>query len=215
MQTELVDELHASWFGSALNDPTAARAQAKVWFGHDPAFDAVLAARFGDLPPRVLAGGFDQCVQAPRQALARILALDQLPRNIFRNTPRAYAFDAGAVAAASAALASGHDRELHPLEAAFVYLPFEHAEDLDMQVRAVELFEGLRVRAPHVLQDLFASFADFAHRHHGVILRFGRFPHRNDTLGRASTPEERAYLASGGEHFGARPRGQKPTLPPA
>ena len=204
MQFELADELHACWFGSALNDAAAARARAKVWFGHDTVFDALLATRFGDLPRQVLVGEFDHWAHVPRSALARILALDQLPRNLFRHSPQAYAFDAGAVAAAAAAVASGQDQEMHPLEAAFAYLPFEHAEDLDLQVRAVERFEALQARAPHDLHDLFASFANFAHRHHRVIQRFGRFPHRNDVLGRPSTPEERAYLANGGERFDAR-----------
>lgn len=215
MQTALAEDLHACWFGPALETAADARTRVKLWFSHDPEFDSLLAERFGDLPQRVLEGEFDRWAHAPRYALARILALDQLPRNIFRNRALAYAFDACALSAAAAAVAAGHDRELQPLEAVFVYLPYEHAEDLNMQIRAIGLFEALRSRAAEDLQQLFAGFVDSAHRHHEVVRRFGRFPHRNDVLGRTSTPEEQAYLSEGGERFGSRRGKRKVTSPPA
>ena len=109
------------------------------------------------------------------------------------------------MAGAEAALAAGFDAHLHPLQCLFLYLPFEHAERIDAQSRSVELFEVLARRAPAGSETHFAGFIDYARRHHVIIERFGRFPHRNAVLGRASTQEEADYLASGGERFGAKP----------
>ena len=201
MQAPLADDILECWFGDAAHDASAAKARSKLWFGRDARFDALLAERFGDLPRRVRQGEFDAWMQAPRTALARIIALDQFPRNIFRASPEAYAFDHAALSAAIDAVAQHHDDALRPLEAVFMYLPFEHAEDASMQARAVQLFESLQTRAPRELAQLFAGFTDYAHRHAAVVAQFGRFPHRNETLGRASTPEEDAYLAAGGQRF--------------
>jgi len=205
MDIALAEDLLACWFGSACETRAAARARVELWFRHDEAFDRQLAERFRDLPERGRRGELDAWADTPRHALARVIALDQLPRNLYRGSPQAYAFDAAALAAASDALGRGHDRALDPLEALFLYLPFEHAEDLAMQERSVRLFESLQERAPSGLERVFAGFADYARRHHAVVARFGRFPHRNETLARASTEEERAYLTDGGERFGPRP----------
>jgi uncharacterized protein (DUF924 family) len=115
---------------------------------------------------------------------------------------RCFEFDALAREVAEAALARGDDRALAPLEAVFLYLPFEHAEDLGAQDRCVALFAGLLGRAPAALRPQFESSIAYADQHREVIRRFGRFPHRNVCLGRASTDAERAYLASGGETWG-------------
>jgi uncharacterized protein (DUF924 family) len=202
MRTELAEELLACWFGPALQSTAAAQRQAKLWFRADVAFDRHLAARFLDLPERARSGELEAWAQSPRTALARVIALDQLPRNLYRGSPQAHAFDAAALDAALDALARGHDEQLHPLESVFLYLPLEHAEDLVMQERSVRLFEALESRAPQGLEALFAGFSDYARRHHAVIARFGRFPHRNEILSRDSTEEERAYLSGGGERFG-------------
>ena len=119
----------------------------------------------------------------PNDCLARIVVLDQFPRNMFRGTARAFAADPLALAAAKHAVAKGYDRDLLPVEKQFVYLPFEHSESLADQERACELMKPLG-------EDLY----DWALRHQRIIERFGRFPHRNDILGRASTPEEIEFL---------------------
>jgi uncharacterized protein (DUF924 family) len=197
----LAEEILAFWFGRATADAAAAQARSKLWFRATPAFDRELVQRFGALPDRIRAGEFDAWRLAPRTALARILALDQFPRNLHRGSARAFAYDAAALAAATDALERNHDEALHPLEAVFVYLPFEHAEDAAMQARAVERFERLRARAPRALAALFDGYLDYAQRHARVIARFGRFPHRNDILGRPATAAELAYLAGGGQRF--------------
>jgi uncharacterized protein (DUF924 family) len=198
------EEVLAFWFGDALVDAEAAAERGRTWFTGDAAFDEEIRLRFGHLPEQVAEGveGWDA---SPASQLARVLVLDQFPRNCFRGTPRAFAFDPAARRLAAAALTGGADAALHPLEAVFLLLPLEHAEDPVLQDRSVASFERLESRAPSGLEERFAAFTDSARRHREVIRRFGRFPHRNAVLGRKSTPEEADYLASGGEVFGTRP----------
>jgi uncharacterized protein (DUF924 family) len=188
------------WFGDSMTSEAAARDRVGVWFVANDAFDA-LCRRFGDLPERAASGELDCWLGEARPALALVLAVDQLPRNLFRGTPRAFAFDLRAQSAATDAVASGFDASLHPLERSFLYLPFEHAEDLALQERSVALYEALERDAPAGLADVFTSFSDYARRHRDVIARFGRFPHRNAILQRAPTAAEAAWLEGGGERF--------------
>lgn len=191
-----------AWFGpSPLDDAAQAGMRNKRWFQAEATFDELLRRRYGDLPGRIRAGEFAAWREAPRTALAGVIALDQIPRNIHRNTPLAFAYDQLALAAAADAIDRGHDLALHPLEAVFVYLPFEHAEDIGMQNRSVELFTRLRERAPAALGAIFDGYLDYAQRHADVVARFGRFPHRNAPLGRQATAAEEAYLAGGGQRF--------------
>jgi uncharacterized protein (DUF924 family) len=165
------------------------------WFRKDPAFDALIHQRFGEEISRALAGEFVEWDSDPRGALARILLLDQFTRNAFRDTPRAFAGDARALATARAMVDSGRDRMLGAVERGFVYLPFEHAEDMAMQERAVALFNVLAAEPG------LGDIADYAVRHRDIIAHFGRFPHRNRILGRVSTPEEIEFLKLPGSGF--------------
>lgn len=128
--------------------------------------------------------------------LALLLLLDQFPRNLFRGSARAFAGNARALSVAKALVATGADRRFDTIERAFVYLPFEHAEDLAAQDEAVRLFTALAADDPRQADGL-----DYAQRHRDVIRRFGRFPHRNAALRRASTPDEADYLAQPGAGF--------------
>jgi uncharacterized protein (DUF924 family) len=203
---DLIGEVLAFWFADALESVEAARARSNVWFSNDPQFDAEIARRFGDLPTQAAAGHLDAWTHCAESALARVIVLDQFPRNLFRGDPRAFAFDALALAGSLGALESGFSTRLHPLQTVFVLLPLEHAEDLAIQQHCVALFEELRDRAPTGSEPLFDGYVNYARRHRDVIERFGRFPHRNAVLGRTSTPAERTYLESGGERFGAKRR---------
>jgi uncharacterized protein (DUF924 family) len=165
------------------------------WFRKDPAFDRLIWQRFEQEISLALAGGFRDWDQDPRGALARILLLDQFTRNVFRDTPRAFAGDPAALTAARALVDSGLDQTLAPVERWFVYLPFEHAEDLAMQERSVALFT--RLAAEQEMGDI----VDYAIRHRDIIARFGRFPHRNRILGRASTAGEDEFLKLSGSGF--------------
>jgi uncharacterized protein (DUF924 family) len=165
------------------------------WFRKDPAFDLLIRQRFGDAVARGLAGEFVEWASEPRGALARIILLDQFTRNIYRDTAQAFAGDARALAAARAMVDAGRDRMLVPVERWFVYLPFEHAEDMELQQRSVALFDIL------ALEPGMEGITDYAYRHRDIIARFGRFPHRNRILGRESTLEEVEFLKLPGSGF--------------
>jgi len=168
----------------------------EVWFeGKNPAFDAEVRARLGAAHERATARALEDWIAAPRSALALVLLLDQVPRNVFRGLPRAYASDGQARETARAALARGHDRTLLPNERLFLYLPFEHSETLSDQDRMIELAQGLAA-FPDTAEIMAA-----ARRHREIVARFGRFPHRNAVLGRASTAEEIAFLQEPNSSF--------------
>ena len=187
-------EVIAFWFGST--EPTASTTPRAEWFRKDEAFDAQLRERFGACIAQALAGGLADWDLTPHGALARIVVLDQFTRNVFRGSARAFAGDALALAAARAAVARGDDRRLVPVMRPFVYLPFEHAEDAAAQAESLRLFGALAAEHPEQ-----ADLLEWARRHAVIIERFGRYPHRNALLGRASTPEETAFLREPGSHF--------------
>ncbi len=189
------------WFGNALESPESTAARRTDWFGKDPAFDEHIRERFGELPSRAMLGELDTWRKEARPSLALVLILDQFPRNLYRGSPQAFACDALAREIAGTAIESQFDSVLAPLEAVFLYLPLEHAEDMAAQDCSVARFEALLKRAPASQRQQFESFLSYAIRHREVIGRFGRFPHRNAILGRHSTGEELSYLDSGGESF--------------
>jgi uncharacterized protein (DUF924 family) len=182
------------WFGPAGSVEFGT--QRKLWFAKNADFDRLVAARFGTAIEQALRGELQAWAESPSSALARVLLLDQFTRNVFRGQPRAFAGDAQALAAAVAMVGRRQDDGLAPFMRAFVYMPFEHAEGLAMQEESVRLFTRLASASPELAKSL-----DYARRHHEVIERFGRFPHRNAILGRRSTAEEIAYLKKPGARF--------------
>lgn len=182
------------WFGSP-DDPQYGKPR-NEWFRKDAAFDAQIKQRFGGLIEQALAGELSGWADDAHSALAQVIVLDQFTRNSFRDTARAFAGDARALAAAQAMVVRGQDRQLIGVQRQFVYLPFEHAEDLAQQRRAVELFGQLEQQEPAL-----AGLKEWAVKHQVIVERFGRFPHRNSALGRQSTPEEVAFLQQPGSGF--------------
>src|SRR5579863_4197207 len=166
-----------------------------IWFRATPEFDAALAERFRADHDRAAAGAYEPWRGAPRTCLALILLLDRLSRNLFRNSPRAYAMDAAALVTAREAVARGYDQAVAPVWRCFFYLPFEHSESLADQETAMRLYTALPEHPDR------GAIVEAARRHHEIIARFGRFPHRNDILGRPSTPEEREFLQQPGSAF--------------
>lgn len=195
------EEVLSFWFGEDLDSAAALEARSSRWFAPDAGFDARIRERFADLPGQARDGTLEHWRDTPRPTLALVLALDQFPRNLYRESPQAYAFDSDGVRVALTAIEQGFDRELHAVEAVFLYLPLEHSEDREMQERCVELFRALMGRAPVELRKPFQGYLDYALRHQRVIEQFGRFPHRNALLGRAASREEEDFLASGGDSF--------------
>jgi uncharacterized protein (DUF924 family) len=182
------------WFGAA--DAPGFGQTREEWFRKDEAFDRSIVTRFGALIERALAGGLAGWAAEPAGALAEIVVLDQFPRNAFRGTPKSFAGDRPALAAARRLVASGGDLELRGVQRQFVYLPFEHAEDLAMQHEARRLFAALGVQHAEL-----ADLLDWADKHRLIIERFGRFPHRNLVLGRVSTSEEAEFLKQPNSSF--------------
>ena len=184
----------AFWFGTG----GATAVPRPEWFRKDPAFDESIRARFGGLVEVALRDAWDAAAwpDAPEARLARVVVLDQFPRNLYRGSPKSFAGDRRALELAQRMVDDGEDALLAPLQRWFAYLPFEHAEDLAAQDRSVALFEALA--EDHA--DL-AGALDYAVRHRDVIRRFGRFPHRNEVLGRTSSPEELEFLRQPGSRF--------------
>jgi len=193
------------WFADSTTSVTAARERIAIWFGTHPEFDRAIETEFGDLPARARNGKLQAWLATPRTALALVLVLDQFPRNLYRRTAQAFAFDPAAREATNSALAAGHETALHPLEAAFLFLPFEHAEDLNHQRLCREGYLRQQVRAAPDWRELFNDFLKAADEHRQMVESFGRFPHRNRALGRQSTPAEMAFLAAGAKTYGQLP----------
>ncbi|ALI01805.1 DUF924 domain-containing protein [Pseudomonas sp. FW306-02-F02-AA] len=189
------------WFGSA-DDPNEVAAQkGKLWFGKRDSQDLEARRRFGDLVEQALAGGLTEWTQCPEGWLALVLLLDQLPRMIFRETPKSFAGDLRAQALVAQGIAADLDRQLRPIQRVFIYLVFEHCEHLAVQNEAISRFADLLAEQPEADRAVFADNLDYAERHQKIIARFGRFPHRNKILGRESTPEELAFLSGPGSRF--------------
>jgi len=181
---ETLDEVLEFWFSDHSRHH---------WFASTPGFDRSVARRFGDLFARAAAGDLVPWEDSPKGCLALCLLLDQVPRNLFRGTQRAFATDRIALEVARRAIANGFDRELPPEQRQFLYLPFVHSERLADQLRAEALYDGA---------DLTEALDHMRAHHLPIIRRFGRLPHRNAVLGRPSTPEELAFLAEHSDDYG-------------
>jgi uncharacterized protein (DUF924 family) len=187
--TPLSGKILEFWIGPPTN---ATRAE---WFRKQPAFDAAIRARFGDALEAALAGTMHVPDDDVRDSLAHVVLLDQFTRNAFRDTPRAFAGDRQALRTSIAVVDADRDATLDHFERWFLYMPFQHAEDPAMQQRSIALFTRLADEAAD------PALLGWAGKHAAIIRRFGRYPHRNAILGRASTPEEIAFLSEPGSRF--------------
>jgi uncharacterized protein (DUF924 family) len=194
--TATISEILEFWFGNPQQEDTSYSQRRKIWFRKDPNFDQVVSDRFLATYQQAVAGDLDDWQESPLGTLALVLLFDQFPRNMFRGTPKAFATDSRALFLAKKAIAQGFDQAISAIQRLFFYLPFEHSENLADQHQSVALMQQLRDTDPD-LDDVF----DYAIRHRDVIERFGRFPHRNQILGRTSTPEEAEFLLQPGSSF--------------
>ena len=181
------------WFGN-LEDPDYGQPR-QVWFKKDPSFDETVRSQFLEHYHLAAASKLDNWQETPEGCLALILLLDQFPRNMFRAKAQAFATDPKARAIAEYAIAHQFDLQMLPVQRLFIYIPFEHSENIEHQQRAIDLLNQLK-HEPYS-----ANFIDYALRHFRVIERFGRFPHRNQILGRETTPEEAEFLKQPGSSF--------------
>ena len=196
------------WFGREAFDLPRLQERMQFWFGGDSetpemrlARDHEIRRHFRPLAARAAAGELDSWAASPQQRLALILLLDQIPRNIHRGKPAAFANDDRAVALSMEGILQAADATLDPVRRIFFYLPLEHSERLEVQDESVAAFRVLRDESPQALRPVFENTLAYAQRHRDVIQRFGRFPHRNATLARAATQQEIDWLAAGGDDF--------------
>ncbi|WP_332764156.1 DUF924 family protein [Phenylobacterium sp.] len=164
----------------------------RKWYAKDAKFDAAIALKFEPVHHAAARGEYDGWATSADGALALLILFDQFPRNLFRGSPHAFATDGRARQVARTAVNAGHDRAIDPQLRQFFYMPFEHSEDLADQDEAVRLFTLVRDETGD------AESLKWAVIHHDIIARFGRFPHRNASLGRMTTPAEQAFLDDGG-----------------
>jgi uncharacterized protein (DUF924 family) len=160
----------------------------ECWFEKDDAFDRTIRERFAAALEAAAMGALDRWLGEPESSLALVVLLDQFPRNMYRNTPRMYAYDPKARAVARAILERGYDGALHPVARWFVYLPFVHSEILADQEQGLALAQAMPSDGFH------GKARESAARHHEIVAKFGRFPHRNAVLGRATTDDEARFL---------------------
>jgi uncharacterized protein (DUF924 family) len=187
------EEILDFWFGREGEEGYGEFREA--WFLKDPSFDREVRNRFEAVYEEAAAGALEAWKEEARSCLALIVVLDQFPRNMFRGDARTYAADGLALAMARHAVEQAYDRELPPFQRLFVYLPFEHSENLDDQRLSVELFRKLAEETGS--EDLLV----YAVRHFEIVDRFGRFPHRNEIVGRRTTPEEAEFLSGPDSSF--------------
>jgi uncharacterized protein (DUF924 family) len=178
----LSEEILTFWFGAT--DLTLDIEKRQVWFKSTAEFDRHLIDHYSDICSQAHTGALDHLRGTPADCLTLILALDQFPRNIYRGSPQAFDCDPKAREIARYAMTQGFDQEMARWQRTFLYLPFEHSENMEDQEKALELYSKL----------VDAESLQSAIGHHDAIKRFGRFPHRNAVLGRINTPEEEEYL---------------------
>ena len=201
------NEVLEFWFGERPLDAARLAERSKFWFGGDgeeaqAARDALIREKLEPLLERAARGELASWAASPKRRLALILLFDQVPRNAYRGTAAAFAFDREALALSAEGLQLAADAALEPAERLFFYLPLEHAESMEAQDVGIAAFERLAAEAPAEWRDFCSGILGYARKHREVIAKFGRFPYRNRVLKRVSTPEEIAWLESGAETFG-------------
>ena len=189
------------WLGNLDGDGLADEPLRQRWWRKDDAFDQEIRGKFEPIWQAIMANEREAWLEQPHSRLAYLIVLDQFSRNMFRGTPQAFAGDARALKAAADGVETGVDQRLHGHERVFFYMPFMHSEELAMQERCVDLFAAFRDETTGRVNEAVAGNVDFAKRHLVIVERFGRFPHRNEVLGRKSTPNELEFLRQPGSSF--------------
>lgn len=190
------------WFSAAELDSPQIDSRMERWFSADPALDARIRERFGDLVDAALGGELDHWAATAEGRLALILLLDQFCRHIYRGTAQAFAGDKRALKLCVEGSMSNVFKALPPIQRVFFFMPLQHAESAAVQEKSARIFNALADGVSETLRETFLTFAQFAELHRDIIARFGRFPHRNRLLNRRNTPEEDAFLDADAPRFG-------------
>ena len=205
------------WFGRALTGAQPGQGEkaslahlltqrCNVWFAGESAQrlqrDELIRGAFQEVLERAASGALASWADSPRRRLSLILLLDQFPRQCFRGTARAFAYDQQALALTMTGMQGAADGALNTIERIFFYMPLQHAESLEAQEESVAAYKRLSEEVSEELRARYEGFLGYAQAHRELIRQFGRFPHRNKVLGRANTPEEQAYLSAHPDSFG-------------
>ena len=191
------------WFGKLREGEAPSSDYYKKWFAKRIEIDQYIKTNFEDDLELAVGGKLKSWENTPRGSLAMIILLDQFSRNIYRGTAKAFSQDSLALDVCLRGIEMGFDKMLHPVERLFFFMPLEHSEDLEIQKKSVEYFSMMEklYPTPPSLASMALEFRKYAEMHYVIIKRFGRFPHRNEVLGRESTPEEIEFLKQPGSSF--------------
>ena len=202
-QIERQDEILYYWFGRLEIDNAPSDRHVKMWFSNGKEIDADIKFKFELDLKRALEGKLNSWLEISRGSLAFIILLDQFSRNVYRGTPRAFEGDSIALKACLDGIENGFDINLHPIERLFYYMPLMHSEDLEIQMTSLECFTMLEklFTSPPSIASIISTSKMYAEKRYLVIEKFGRFPHRNNVIGRSSTPEELKFLKESGNYF--------------
>ncbi len=192
----------AWWFADSTTELEALKARQAFWFQGGNAVDTQIRLQFGEVFTAASEGRLSHWADTPRGRLALIIVLDQFSRNLRRGNAAAFANDPQSYRYCISGLDRGDDLKLALAERIFFYLPLEHAEDMEAQKRCLKCYQTLLAAAPDEWKSYFFDTLQYATMHYDIIKRFGRFPHRNQVLGRPSTAAEQTYLAEGAPRFG-------------
>ena len=189
------------WFGDIGDDGQVSPEITQRWFKKDPEFDRLVKSKFSEYLDSAYMGAFDRWISEPLGSVALIIMLDQFPRNIFRDQVKAFHYDQKAISIAKLFADSILYLQVLPVCGQFALMPFMHSEDLEVQKQGLQHFRLLKDKCPDYAKPAMANVYDFAVKHHDIIERFGRFPHRNQILSRESTDEEKVFLQGPGSSF--------------
>jgi uncharacterized protein (DUF924 family) len=197
----MIDEVIQFWFGELDEEGRATEEKTAQWFKKDLDFDEEIHTKFAQVHAEIAAGAHEGWLDTAVGLLAYVIVLDQFSRNMYRDTGGMYATDEQALRVALKGIERGDDRVVTRAQRAFLYMPLMHSEEVEMQRRCVELFAAWRDEAEGDERESAARGLHYANMHLEIVERFGRFPHRNEILGRPSTPEEVEFLETPGSSF--------------
>jgi len=203
MQENKLESILTFWFGDLKDGEMPTEEKMKMWWAKDEATDEYIKTNFESQLLLAKEGGLQEWKDSPEGTLAFIILLDQFSRNIYRGTPSAFSQDSIALETAARGIEKGFDKDLHPAQRVFFYMPYMHSEDIHIQEKSLQLFRGLEeeFKTFPKLSPTVSENRKYAEAHHDIIKRFGRYPHRNEILGRESTAEELEFLKQPGSSF--------------
>ncbi len=200
MNTE-IEKIHNYWFGT-VEDGTTLEKRNRLWFGGEKSTDDYIRTHFESQVLKAKQGSLDAWKETPRGSLCLIILLDQFPLNMYRKSARAYEFENAGIEVCLSGIKKGQHEQLSFIEKTFFYLPLEHSENTDHQDKSVKMFTELWKYAPSHLKEHGKTVLRYAEKHRDIVQKFGRFPHRNEVLGRTSSPEEIEFLEDASNRFG-------------